>query len=93
VFARETERAAIEDAARRLGVRFVGLFLVADLETRQNRVSRRGPDASDATAEVAGLQEKYDIGALDWASIDASGSPETTLKQCQIRVAELQAAR
>jgi uncharacterized protein len=93
VFARETERAAIEDAARRLGVRFVGLFLVADLETRQNRVSRRGPDASDATAEVAGLQEKYDIGALDWAGIDASGSPQTTLKQCQIRIADFQAVR
>jgi aminoglycoside phosphotransferase family enzyme/predicted kinase len=93
VFAREAERAAIEDAARRLGIRFAGLFLVADLETRQNRVSRRGPDASDATAEVAGLQEKYNIGALDWASIDASGSPETTLKQCQIRIAEFQAAR
>jgi aminoglycoside phosphotransferase family enzyme/predicted kinase len=93
VFAREAERAAIEDAARRLGIRFVGLFLVADLETRQNRVSRRGPDASDATAEVAGVQEKYNIGALDWASIDASGSPETTLKQCQIRIAEFQAAR
>jgi uncharacterized protein len=93
VFAREAERAAIEDAARRLGIRFVGLFLVADLETRQNRVSRRGPDASDATAEVAGLQEKYNIGALDWASIDASGSPETTLKQCQIRITEFQAAR
>jgi aminoglycoside phosphotransferase family enzyme/predicted kinase len=93
VFARETERAAIEDAARRLGVRFVGLFLVADLETRQNRVSRRGPDASDATAEVAGLQEKYDIGALDWAGIDASGSLQTTLEQCQIRIADFQAAR
>jgi aminoglycoside phosphotransferase family enzyme/predicted kinase len=93
VFAREAERAAIEQAARRLGVRFVGLFLVADLETRQNRVSRRGPDASDATTEVAGLQERYDIGALDWASIDASGSQETTLKQCQIRIAEFQAAR
>jgi uncharacterized protein len=92
VFAREAERAAIEQAARRLGVRFVGLFLVADLETRQNRVSRRESDASDATAEVAGLQEKYDIGALDWTSIDASGSPETTLEQCQIRIADFQAA-
>jgi predicted kinase len=93
VFAREAERAAIEQAARRLGIRFVGLFLVADLETRQNRVSRRESDASDATAEVAGLQEKYDIGALDWTSIDASGSPETTLEQCQIRIADFQAAR
>ena len=71
----------------------VGLFLAADLETRQDRISRRVSDASDATAEIAGLQEKYDIGALDWAGIDASGSPETTLKQCQIRIAEFQAGR
>jgi len=93
VFAREAERAAIEEAARRLGVRFVGLFLMADLETRLNRVSHRVADASDATAEIAGLQEKYDIGTLDWAGIDASGSPEATLKQCQIRIADFQAAR
>jgi predicted kinase len=91
VFAREAERAAIEDAARRLGIRFVGLFLVADLQTRQNRVLRRGPDASDVTAEVAGLQEKYNIGTLDWASIDACGSLETTLEQCRIRIADFQA--
>jgi aminoglycoside phosphotransferase family enzyme/predicted kinase len=91
VFAREAERAAIEDAARRLGIRFVGLFLVADLQTRQNRVLRRGPDASDATAEVAGLQEKYNIGTLDWTSINACGSLDTTLEQCRTRIADFQA--
>jgi uncharacterized protein len=93
VFARDTERTAIEDAARRLGVRFAGLFLLADLETRQNRVARRESDASDATAEVAGLQEKYNIGALDWMVIDASGSPEATLKQCRARIADSHAIR
>ena len=41
VFAREAERNAIRDAARRLNVRFVGLFLVTDLATRQRRVGRR----------------------------------------------------
>ena len=53
--------------------------------------SRGGGDASDATAEVAGQQEKYNIGALDWASIDACGSPEPTLEQCRIRIADFQA--
>ena len=86
VFAREAERAAINDAARKLDVRFVGLFLLADLKTRQNRVARRVSDASDATAEVAGLQENYNIGELDWVTIDASGPPERTLKQCQARI-------
>jgi predicted kinase len=87
VFAHETERNAIRDAARRLNVRFVGLFLVTDLATRQSRVDHRQRDASDATPEIAGLQEKYDIGNVDWAVIDASGTPEHTLQRCQKAIA------
>ena len=73
VFADRSERTAIDDAARKLNVRFVGLFLAAELSTRRSRVGRRQRDASDATPEIAGRQENYDIGALDWAVIDASG--------------------
>jgi aminoglycoside phosphotransferase family enzyme/predicted kinase len=87
VFARESERTAIHDMARKLNVRFAGFFLQADLATRQSRVGRRERDASDATPDIAGLQEKYDIGAVDWAIIDASGTPAQTLKQCQPRIA------
>jgi aminoglycoside phosphotransferase family enzyme/predicted kinase len=87
VFAQESERAAIRDAARRLNIRFVGLFLQTDLATRLNRVGRREGDASDATPEIAELQETYDIGTLDWAVIDASGTPEQTLKRSQIQIA------
>ena len=86
VFARASERTAIGDAARRLGVRFVGFFLVTDLATRQIRVARRKADASDATPEIAKLQESYDVGAIDWIAIDASGTPEQTLKACQLRI-------
>ena len=86
VFARETERAAIQKAARRQNIRFVGFFLETDLATRQSRVRRREGDASDATREIAGLQEQYDIGAVDWDIIDASGTPEQTLEQCQVRI-------
>ncbi len=92
VFAHEAERNAIRDAARKLKIRFVGLFLVADLATRLSRVGRRERDASDATPEIAGLQEKYDIGAVDWAVIDASGTPEQTLKQCESRIAHREPA-
>jgi uncharacterized protein len=87
VFADEAERAAIHDAARKLNISFIGFFLKADLATRQSRVGRRERDASDATPEIAGLQEKYDIGAVDWAVIDASGTPEDTLRQCQAQIA------
>jgi hypothetical protein len=83
VFAAESERAAIHDAARRLNIRFAGFFLVAELATRLERIGQRQRDASDATPEVASAQEKYDIGEFDWAKIDASGTPEQTLKRCR----------
>jgi aminoglycoside phosphotransferase family enzyme/predicted kinase len=87
VFADEMERVAIQDIARKLNIRFVGLFLVTDLATRLDRVGRRELDASDATPEIAEIQEKYDIGAIDWTIIDASGTPGQTLEQCQTRIA------
>jgi aminoglycoside phosphotransferase family enzyme/predicted kinase len=91
VFAQEAERNAIRDAARKLNIRFVGLFLVTDLATRLSRVGRREGDASDATSQIAGLQEKYNIGEVDWVVIDASGTPGQTLKQCQTRIAHCEA--
>ncbi|KQW22006.1 DNA-binding protein [Afipia sp. Root123D2] len=83
VFADQAERTAICDDASKLGVRFAGLYLHTDLATRQRRVGTRGRDASDATPEIAALQEKYHIGAVDWSLIDASGTPEQTLQLCQ----------
>jgi hypothetical protein len=74
---------------RKLNIRFVGFFLEADLPTRQSRVGRRERDASDATPEIAALQENYNIGAVDWVVIDASGTPEYTLRQCQAQIAAL----
>jgi uncharacterized protein len=49
-------------------------------------------DASDATPEVAGLQETYNIGAVDWTVIDASGTAEATLKHCRAHLIHMQAA-
>ena len=92
VFAHEAERNAVRDAARRLSIRFAGLFLTADLATRLSRIGHRERDASDATPDIAGLQEKYNIGAVDWAIVDASGTPERTLKQCESRIGSLEAA-
>ncbi|HLX15630.1 MAG TPA: AAA family ATPase [Bradyrhizobium sp.] len=92
VFANETERAAIAAVAQRLDIRFFGLFLLADLATRQQRVGHRQADASDATPEIAGLQEKYDIGKLDWTKVDATGTPEQTVKQCLPHIAQREAS-
>lgn len=80
VFARAGERAAI---GKIKPAAFHGLFLTADLDTRVARVGSRKNDASDADAKIARAQERYDLGALDWHEIDASGSPEQTLTRAR----------
>ncbi len=81
VFAEGFERADVAQAAR--GFRFHGLFLTADLATRVARVGARVKDASDADAAVARAQEHYDLGTLDWQTVDASGTPEETLRRAK----------
>jgi predicted kinase len=88
VFAREDERDAIAALARECNTPMSGLFLVADLATRQARIESRQRDASDATQEVAAQQERYNIGQIGWATIDASGTQEQTLQSCRIAIAE-----
>jgi aminoglycoside phosphotransferase family enzyme/predicted kinase len=81
VFAAAGERAAIAQAAPANA--FHGLFLTADLATRLARVGGRQGDASDADAAVAREQEHYDLGVLQWTPVDASGSPEQTLRRAK----------
>ena len=83
VFAKSSERAAIEATAQEAGARFRGFFLTADLATRLRRIGGRGPDASDADAAVAHLQEDFAIGHLNWTSVDASGTPDATLARAR----------
>lgn len=81
VFADPHERAAIKQMAA--DAPFHGLFLTAELGVRVSRVGSRTGDASDADAQVARAQEQYDLGALDWARVDASGTPEETLRNAK----------
>jgi len=89
VFARASERAAIADVAHHAGAAFTGLFLQADTGIRAARVGSRTNDASDATSDIARSQDSYDLGAMDWIRIDASGTPEQTLAQGQARLADV----
>jgi predicted kinase len=81
VFADASERATIVKAG--VGAAFHGLFLTADLATRLSRVGGRKDDVSDADAAVARRQEQYDLGAMQWTLVDASGSPEQTLRRAK----------
>jgi hypothetical protein len=86
VFAQAEERAAIETAAAAAGVEFRGLFLVADLTTRVQRVSGRAADASDADAEVARKQEEFVTGPVTWSCVDAASSPAQTLANARAAI-------
>jgi uncharacterized protein len=79
VFAKPHERADIADTAQSARVPLQGLFLTADMATRLARVGGRVGDPSDADSAVAQAQEHYALGRLEWASVDASGTPEATL--------------
>lgn len=85
-FIQETERAALPEIARKHNAAFSGLFLTADLATRMARIERRQGDASDATREVAAMQETFATGDVDWQRVDASGAPGDTLRRARAGV-------
>jgi predicted kinase len=86
-FLQEAERAEPARLARTFGVRFIGLFLTADLATRLARIGQRKGDASDATRDVALKQEAFAIGAVGWDVVDASGTPDQSLQRARASLA------
>lgn len=77
-FLTEAERAAAAKLALAAGVDFHGVFLTAAPEIRARRIGLRRNDASDATEEVALLQEDIDAGEIEWPLVDAAGTLEQT---------------
>ena len=76
VHARPEERAAAEALARERGLPFLGLWLEAPAEVLAARAEARRGDASDATPAVIRRQLDYDLGAMTWTRVDASGRPD-----------------
>lgn len=81
VFARPPERHAAEAIARHAGADFHGLWLHAPLDVRIARVCSRAGDASDADERIVREQDLYETGSIDWAMIDATGTPDNSAAQ------------
>ncbi len=78
---RKDERASLPALAEQTGARFIGLWLIADTELLQARVSARRGDASDADAAVVRQQAGQSDMPVSWTQIGASGSPDETLQK------------
>jgi aminoglycoside phosphotransferase family enzyme/predicted kinase len=89
VFAKSEERARIEAVAVELGVHFQGLWLTAGPEQLIERVAIRQGDASDATPEIVRSQLGWHLGLLSktWNQVDASGSPEASIRNARAALA------
>ncbi|MCA6106297.1 bifunctional aminoglycoside phosphotransferase/ATP-binding protein [Bradyrhizobium cenepequi] len=80
-FLKQDERNQLRPLTASCGVDFFGIFLVAETSVRLARIGARRNDASDANQDVALFQERIDTGVIDWAIVDASGTPEETLER------------
>jgi hypothetical protein len=72
VFSREDERESVEILAKESGVPVRGFWLSASHGELVKRLQRRVGDVSDATAEVLERQRRYDLGRINWISVETS---------------------
>lgn len=72
VFARPTDRRAIEQVAAAASAPFIGLWLDAPEPVLIARTAQRRNDPSDADAAVVRMQRDQNTGDLSWRRIDAS---------------------
>jgi hypothetical protein len=83
VFGDPAERRAMSEVAQAAGVPFVGLWLDAPAGVMASRIEGRRFDASDATVDVLQQQTARGAGPLDWARLDASGSPDDVQRRAE----------
>jgi aminoglycoside phosphotransferase family enzyme/predicted kinase len=76
VFARPSDRQAIEAVAARAAVPFFGCWLEAPAEVLSARTASRGPDPSDAGPSIVRRQIEEGCGQLDWQVLDATAEPD-----------------
>jgi len=69
--------------ARELEIPFTGLWLDAPADVLAQRIERRRDDASDADRAVLAQQLSYDLGAIDWHRVDASGDIAATVARAR----------
>jgi predicted kinase len=81
VYARSSDRHAIERVAASASVPFVGLWLEVPESTLVARTERRRHDASDADAAVIRMQLSQETGSIGWHRIDASGVASAVLER------------
>jgi len=86
VFAREGERQAAEELARRTKAHFAGIWLDAPHQVLTARVAARRCDASDATPGVVAKQLTFETGAIGWSRVDAAGTEAETLARVRERL-------
>jgi predicted kinase len=81
VYARPTDRQAIERVAAEASVPFVGIWLDAPEATLIERALQRRHDASDADADIIRTQLTEDPGAIAWHRIDAALPADVVLER------------
>jgi aminoglycoside phosphotransferase family enzyme/predicted kinase len=83
VFARPSDRLAVEAIARGVGVPFSAIWLDAPADVLEARVASRHRDASDADIAIVRRQLAMNTGAIEWTRVDASRIPESVVAAIQ----------
>lgn len=89
VCSRAEERDAFENLALGVECHFAGVWLDAPLPTRLERIAGRAADPSDANADVAKAQERYDLFDVEWPRVDADPDLKTVLSRVRPVVSRL----